>query len=91
MLPVWVLGLAATTGSALHGATLMAMLLAMTALPLAGAFAAIPGNIRGTCGDVVPRAAMGFAALWLLLGAFATLHIVPHGHVVAFARSFTLW
>ena len=91
MLPAWVLGLAAGTGSALHGASLMALLLAMNALPLGAAAVLLPGHARGKLGALVPRVALSVSALWLVFGALATLHVVPHGRAEVLGRTFTFW
>jgi sulfite exporter TauE/SafE len=91
MLPAWVLGLAAATGSAAHGAALMALLLVMNALPLGAAAVLLPGRARGTLGTFVPRVAMLASAVWVLLGALATLHVVPHGRAALFGRTITFW
>jgi sulfite exporter TauE/SafE len=91
MLPAWVLGLAATTGSAVHGAALMALLLAMNTLPLAAAAVVLPGRTRGALGAFLPRAALTASALWIALGALAALHLVPHGRAAVLDRTITFW
>jgi sulfite exporter TauE/SafE len=91
MLPAWVLGLAAGAGSALHGAALMALLLAMNTGPLALAAALLPGATRGRLAVLLPRSAMSLSALWLTLGALASLHLLPHGRAVVFGRTITFW
>jgi sulfite exporter TauE/SafE len=91
MLPAWVLGLAAATGSAVHGAALMALLLAMSALPLSAAAVMLPGRARGALGAAIPRVALTASAAWVALGALSTLHALPHGRAVLFGRTITLW
>jgi sulfite exporter TauE/SafE len=91
MLPAWVLGLAATTGSAVHGAALMALLLVMNTLPLAAAAVVLPGRTRGALGALLPRAALTASALWIALGALAALHLVPHGRAAVLGRTITFW
>lgn len=91
MLPAWVLGLAAATGSPLHGAALMALLLLASSAPLTGAALLVPRHSRGTVAQTLPRAALAATALWLTLGALATLHVLPHGRMTVFARTITFW
>jgi sulfite exporter TauE/SafE len=91
MLPAWVLGLAAGSGSAWHGALLMALLLAMSALPLSLASLVWVGNRQARYASRVPSLALGFAAVWLVLGALATLHVVPHGRVHVGGVALTCW
>ena len=91
MLPAWVLGLAATTGSAVHGAVLMGLLLVASAFPLAAASLLLPRTARGRLASVIPRAALTLSAVWLALGALASMHVVPHGRLVVLGRSITFW
>lgn len=91
MLPAWVLSLAASTGSALHGATLMALLLVASAAPLTASALVLPGKKRGSLAGAVPRVALAVSALWLVLGALATMHVVPHGRLVVLGRTLTFW
>lgn len=91
MLPAWVLGLAASTGSAFHGALLMGLLLVASAVPLTGAAMLLPGKSRGVVARAVPRLALAFSGVWLALGALATLHVVPHGRLVVLGRTLTFW
>jgi sulfite exporter TauE/SafE len=91
MLPAWVLGLAARSGSAAHGAALMALLLAMSALPLGAAALLLPGRARSKLGAIVPRVALAVSAIWFALGALATLHVLPHGRAALFGVTITFW
>ncbi len=91
MLPAWVLGLAAGTGSPFHGAALMAGLLTLSAVPLAIASVLLPGKAQGAMARLVPTVALLFSAGWLVLGALATLHVLPHGRLELFERTVTFW
>lgn len=91
MLPAWVLSLAASTGSALHGAMLMALLLVASAAPLTASALVLPGKKRGSLAGAVPRVALAVAALWLVLGALATMQVVAHGRLVVLGRTLTFW
>jgi sulfite exporter TauE/SafE len=84
MLTFWTLALAAQTGSWLHGAALMALLVVMTT-PVLVACAAVPawwGGWRRTLGTGwagrLPAILLLVTALWLLLRVAASWGWIPH-------------
>ena len=83
MIPAWVLGLAATTGSPLHGAALMATLVALTTPALLGV-TLLPRLVTrrlGAAGRHLPSALMGISALWLVMVGLAGLDLIDHLHL----------
>lgn len=82
MITAWVLALAATTGSVLHGAALMLVLLALTTPVLLGVTLlprALPALRRAAW---LPSFLKTISATWLVLIGLAGLGIVAHQHVV---------
>jgi uncharacterized protein len=83
MLPAWVLGLAATSGSALHGALLMVSLVVLT-VPVLLTAVVVPvvvGRWRRWSAPWIGRAALGCSATWLLVISLAGFGLVPHAHL----------
>lgn len=82
MIPLWVLGLGATTGSPLHGALLMLTLVAMTTPMLLGV-TLLPRVVRlsSRLASAMPRVLMGISALWLAMVGLAGLELVEHLHL----------
>ncbi len=83
MLMFWVLGIAATTQSAFHGAALMLLLVAMTTpvLVLAACGSSLPGIFRRLRSDRVIGGAMVLSGVWLMLIAFAANGWIDHVHI----------
>lgn len=89
MIILWGLSLAASTHSAWQGARLMAILVAMTTLPLlvavlgfAGAkFLPLPAVLRRAAGLLRPLPTL-VSGIWLLLVGLAGLGVIPHAHIV---------
>lgn len=82
MIPLWVLGLGATTGSPLHGALLMLTLVAMTTPVLLGV-TLLPRVVRlsGRLSRALPRVLLGVSALWLTMVGLAGLELIDHLHL----------
>jgi sulfite exporter TauE/SafE len=84
MITLWALGLAATTGSPLHGAGVMLTLVAMTTPVLLGV-TLLPRLVRRVTGRAgptwVPRLLPGLSAVWLILVGLAGFGLVPHAHL----------
>ncbi len=79
----WILSLSATSASALHGALLPVLLVAISTPPLAlaaGAGAATFGRLRHRL-SWVPNVALLVSAVWLAMHGLAALEYVPHVHV----------
>lgn len=82
MIPAWALGQAATTGSPLHGAVIMLLLVLLTTpvllittqLPRLGR--ALPQGLRGAVARWLPAV----SGIWLLLIGGAGLGLWPHEH-----------
>lgn len=90
MLPLWVLGLSALTGSVVHGAALMLLLVAMTTpvlllvtlLPrLAPVARARDRRIPAAITAAAPSLLMGVSGVWLLLVGCAGLGLIGHAHL----------
>lgn len=83
MITGWALGLAAVTGSFVHGAVLMVLLVAMTTPVLLGAtllpraFASRLGRAR----VVLPRLLLSVSGVWLVLAGLASLDVIEHAHL----------
>lgn len=78
----WALGLAATSGSPLHGALLLALLVGLSSLPLAIAAlagASATGRLRARFAWV-PTAALLLSAALLAAHGAASLRWIPHLH-----------
>ncbi len=82
MIPLWVLGLGATTGSPLHGALLMLTLVAMTTPMLLGV-TLLPRVVTrsGRLSRALPRVLLGVSALWLAMVGLAGLELIDHLHL----------
>ena len=92
-IPLWTLGLAAVTGSALHGALLMALLVVMTTpalLPFAVGGAWL-GRLRGRWGRKIQTGAFAFSAVWLSLIALSAWQVVPHAGVEIGSLKVVFW
>lgn len=83
MIVLWVLGLAAMTGSALHGASLMLVLVAMTTPMLLG-ITLLPRLCPTSAGRLarhVPTLLQGLSGVWLLLIGAAGVNGIAHVHI----------
>jgi sulfite exporter TauE/SafE len=82
MLMFWVLGVAASSASAFHGAMLMLMLVVMTTplLILAATGSSLPGVFRHLRSDRVIGGAMIMSGVWLGLIAMAANGWIEHIH-----------
>jgi sulfite exporter TauE/SafE len=82
MIPLWALGLGATTGSPVHGALLMLALVAMTTPMLLGV-TLLPRVVRvsGRLAAAMPRVLMAISALWLGMVGLAGLELIDHVHI----------
>lgn len=94
MITYWVLGLAATTRSPLHGAGLMILLVVMTTPMLLGV-TLLPRLFVGRLGRLgrhVPAALMTLSGVWLTMVGLAGLEVVEHLHVnfALFGEPFTM-
>jgi len=79
----WILSLSATSASALHGALLPVLLVAISTPPLAlaaSAGAATFGRLRARL-SWVPSAALCLSAVWLAMHGLAALEYIPHVHI----------
>lgn len=79
----WILSLSAASASAMHGALLPVLLVALSTPPLAlaaGAGAATFGRLRSRLAWV-PTAALTVSAGWLAMHGLAALEYVPHVHL----------
>lgn len=82
MISMWALGLAALTGSPLHGAAIMLLLVGMTTPMLLGV-TLLPRAIAQPlkrAAHRLPTALMGISGLWLILGGSAGLGLIRHAH-----------
>lgn len=75
MIPAWVLALAAATGSPVHGALLMLLLVVLNTpmLIVAQLFGSMAGRVRG-----LAKGLQAFSGLWLVLVGLAALALIPH-------------
>ena len=82
MLTFWVLGIAASTASIVHGALVMVLLLAMTTpvLAVAAMGSSLPGWLGGLGSEKVLGGAMIFSGIWLGLIAMAANGWIDHAH-----------
>ncbi|MGM0576083.1 MAG: sulfite exporter TauE/SafE family protein [Myxococcota bacterium] len=83
MIPAWVLGLGATTGSPLHGALLMLLLVVMTTPMLLGV-TLLPRIVTGRLGRIgrhLPTALLGLSGVWIGMVGLAGLGVVEHVHL----------
>lgn len=95
MIPLWVLGLAAVTGSPLAGAGLMLTLVGMTT-PVLLLVTALPRAVSRRRREVafVPALLLSLSGVWLVLVGLASFGVVPHVHLpLPFGRglSIMLW
>lgn len=89
MITYWALGLAATTGSPLHGALVMLLLVVMTTPMLLGV-TLLPRLVprRFTW---LPNALMIVSATWLVMIGLAGLELVDHAHIKIGDYMVMLW
>jgi len=81
-LTAMVLGLAVATGSVLHGALVMLLLVLLTTVPLAP-FALLPSALprfRGRGALAVQLTGLWLTAIWMSLQALAKNGVIPHAH-----------
>lgn len=91
MIPLWVLGLSALTGSAAHGAVLMLLLVAMTTpvllvvtlLPRVASvlYRSASGARAPGVRTAAPVLLMGISGVWLVLVGCAGLGLIGHAHL----------
>jgi sulfite exporter TauE/SafE len=94
MIIVWALSLAATSGSAWHGAQVMWLLVAMTTVPLLPAVIGVRLALLTTKAPWLPRLPQLVSGVWLVLVGLAGLGVIEHQHVVAHVfgpRTIMLW
>jgi sulfite exporter TauE/SafE len=94
MIIVWALSLAATSGSAWHGAQVMWLLVAMTTVPLLPAIVGVRLALLTTKAPWLPRLPQLVSGVWLVLVGLAGLGVIEHQHVVAHVfgpRTIMLW
>ena len=94
MITIWALSLAALTGSPLHGAAIMLLLVAMTTPMLLGV-TLLPralGKRIGPLAHRLPAILMGISGLWLTVAGAASLGWIHHAHFgfKAFGRDFAM-
>lgn len=88
MITFWALGLAALSGSVLHGALIMLALVLMTTPMLLGA-SLLPRVFTqrlGIYAQRLPKIALSASGLWLVMVGLAGLEVISHAHL-----GFTLW
>ncbi len=94
MITLWALGLAATTGSPLHGAGVMVLLVLMTTPVLLGV-TLLPRLLRrlvpGRMAGVMPRVLVALSGAWLVMVGLAGLGVVAHQHVHLGEYMLMLW
>lgn len=83
MLAFWVLGLAAASGSAVHGALIMVSLVVMTVPVLLGAALAplAIGRLRRASAPWAARVPLAISAAWMTCIGLAGLDVLPHLHL----------
>lgn len=86
MIAVWALGLAALTGSPLHGAAIMLLLVLMTTPTLLGVtllprLVPLPAALRQRLGALLPPLLLGASGAQMLLIGAAALGLLPHAHL----------
>lgn len=89
MITYWTLGLAAATGSPLHGAGLMLLLVAMTTPVLLGV--TLLPRLLPRRATWLPSALMAVSATWLVLIGLAGLGAIAHQHVAVGGYTVMLW
>ncbi|TNF37026.1 MAG: sulfite exporter TauE/SafE family protein [Deltaproteobacteria bacterium] len=80
MITFWALGLAATTGSPLHGAGVMVLLVLMTTPMLLGV-TLLPRVFKRLNAGRVQRVLLTVSGVWLTLVGLAGLDVVAHVHI----------
>ena len=83
MIVLWALGLSALTGSALHGAAIMLILVALTTPVLLGV-TLLPRVLRrplSRAAGVAPSVLLSISGIWLLLIGAAGLGMIDHAHL----------
>jgi len=80
MITFWALGLAATTGSPLHGAGVMVLLVLMTTPMLLGV-TLLPRIFKRLNAGKVQRVLLTVSGAWLTLVGLAGLDVVAHVHI----------
>ncbi len=94
MIVLWALALAASTGSVVGGASVMALLVAMTTVPLLPAVLTARLATSAMRWPFLKRLPPLLSGLWLLLVGLAGLGVVEHQHVmlnVLGPRTVMLW
>jgi len=89
MITYWTLGLAATTGSPLHGALVMLLLVIMTTPMLVGVTLLprlVPRRLTW-----LPQALMTLSGTWLVLVGLAGLELIAHLHLSVGDYTIMLW
>lgn len=94
MTVVWAMSLAATSGSAWHGAQVMWLLVLMTTVPLLPAVLGVRLALLTTKAPWLARLPQLVSGVWLALVGLAGLGVIEHQHVVAHVlgpRTIMLW
>lgn len=83
MITLWALGLAASTGSPLHGGMLMLLFVALTTptLLFASALARPLARLPRRASALLSRAALVISGGVLVLAGLAALDVIPHAHL----------
>ncbi|MCP4503252.1 MAG: hypothetical protein GY822_25220 [Deltaproteobacteria bacterium] len=94
MIPAWVLGLSASTGSALHGALLMLLLVLLTT-PIISLVSLHPRLLKRTLfahAEKIVDVSLLVSASWMLLMSLAAAEVIAHQawHFSALGKDFTL-
>lgn len=89
MITYWALGLAATTGSPLHGALVMLLLVVMTTPVLLGV--TLLPRLLPRRAAWVPMALMALSAIWLVMIGLAGLGLIAHQHLSVGDYQIMLW
>lgn len=92
MITYWALGLAATTGSPLHGALVMLLLVVMTTPVLLGV-TLLPRLLprRAALLRSLPQVLMALSAMWLVMIGLAGLGLIAHQHLSVGDYQIMLW
>ncbi len=89
MITYWTLGLAATTGSPLHGALVMLLLVVMTTPMLLGV--TLLPRLMPRRLTWLPQALMTLSGTWLVLVGLAGLELIAHLHLSVGDYTIMLW
>jgi len=94
MIPAWVLGLSASTSSALHGALLMLLLVALNT-PIIALVTLLPRLLQQKLfaqREVLIDLSLAVSSTWMLLMALASADVIRHQawHFTAFGKDLTL-